>query len=195
MPFINPLPNFSLDRCHHIISQALADWAKLDIDPSGTLLPSHLFEIMKQVTSDAEQICKAQDEEQEQRWYENMSKCYLFFEKLAHNYDVTFSTQSIEEARAYLANVNHQTHVHPYPYDKARHWLIWSSLEEQIAISLLVEPMLNYLEEQAFYFMKCVLVDWLAQLNDAELYKKNSGRALNHRRGYVLYLLMIDFEH
>lgn len=195
MPFINLLPNFSLERCVHVVSRALADWAKLDIDPSGTLLQPWQFEWMKQVRSDAEQIFKAQDEEQQRGWYENMSKCYRFFDELAHNDDITFSTQSIEESRAYLASVNYQTHIHPYPYDKARHWLTWSSAEEQIAIGLLVEPMLNYPEEQAFYFMKCVLVDWLARLNDAELYKKNSGWTLNHRHGYVLYLLMIDFEH
>lgn len=195
MAFVNPLPSFSLNRCHHIVTRALADWATLSIDSSGTTIKTWEFEHLKSKLDNVERLFRPQDEEQEQCWYTNMSQCYRFLHVLANDYDVTFFAQSIDESRAYLKSVNTQSYTQPYPYDKARYWHTGSSPEEQLVIGSLVEPMLNHQEEQAFYFMKCVIVDWLARLDGPELYQTRVAWPTNHQRGYVLYYMMIEFEH
>jgi hypothetical protein len=116
---------------------------------------------------------------------------------MSHRTETLFVPDHLEEVSFTLQTLVHASSKHySYPYQLSVCWHHPSDHGLLVHSGWIVETMINLSEQDAMYFMESLIVDWLRQYSFDELPSNNDQlTTLDLRRGYMLWLMAMDFEH
>lgn len=196
MTFINPLHQLPLRDGMRAVSAALADWAILQVDPVGILLPSWRLRSLQHDPT-RRQLFAPQNKYQQFQCFHDTSKWCGVLLNLSHQWERIFHPVAVEHATQYLSFLHHLPLIQPYPYTQARAWRHPTEIGANPIIGWVTEHMTNQDPHNAELFIQHLSIHWLNRYTLEEL-PTNSydpSREVQKLRGYVLYSIAMNFEH
>jgi hypothetical protein len=195
MTFHNPLHRFSLHDGARTLTLAMGDWAILVVDSSGRVLP---LWILNHIHDDiiATHQFTPQNTFQLFDCFKNTAMWHGFLYSLSYETERRFLANHLEETTVNLQRLTFPSSVtFCYPYQHSQCWHHPSDHHRVAHVGWLVERMMSLPYDDATRFMENLIVDWLRIYSFDEL-PNNNGQldTLDLRRGYMLYLMALEFE-
>ena len=196
MTFANPLHQLPLRTSMRVLGAALTDWAILQSDPTGMVLPSWRLRSLQQDVSRIQQFT-LQNKYQQFQCYHDTVKWYGVLWSWSHQYQTMFQSSCLLQAGSYLDSIQLISRYHRYPYTQAQAWHHPTDTATIPIIGWITERMINQDAHAAELFVKHLAIHWLSRYTLEELPTNSydSSRDVHKLRGYVLFCIAMDFEH
>jgi hypothetical protein len=200
-----PLYSFS-----QIIISALLDWATLQVDPEGAVVPDHVARRIKIIHPIGSNSVITQNAEQKSQWEHLVGRFYDRMIDFSKKPEIAFSTSAMAITNEYLRempDLEETTQEKRYPRHGIGRLSDPNPSPGTLQAQRLTEIMLHQDEENALRFLESVVLKWAGELPPgqveqlrAELPPRGDGDPTKtwseaDLRGYALFRIAESLEH
>jgi hypothetical protein len=194
MMLLNPLHSSPLHDSARTLTLAMADWAMLQVDSSGQVLPLWILNHLHDDMIVAHQFVP-QNTFQLFECFKNTAMWQGFLYSLSYATERRFLPDRLQEAAVHLQQLKSPSSVQfSYPYQHSQCWHHPSDHQRLAHVAWIVEWMMSLPYEDSLRFMENLIVDWLQIYSFDELPSNGQLNTLDLRRGYMLYTMGLEFE-